>query len=773
MYKQKQRSHLSNRSAWRSAVALLAFLSLISIAPVALSENSDAEETDTLETLTVTARRVTENVQDSPLAVTVFSGHELDERNYIDISNLAQETPNLTLQKAGKTGAVSDAVYIRGLGQADSSPLSDPAVGVYVDGVYMARNVGNVVRLGDIQSIEVLRGPQGTLFGKNTIGGALNITLNKPSTGFDSSAELTIGSFSQYGAKAMLNAPISDNLFFRASVLGNTQDGYITLINYPGHELGDDHTALGRAQLLWQASSKLSFTLGFDAAATYTSGNPAYLTGVYPNALIPTIYNQQFSGNPASCATAAGQASNPVCFGAGTVPANPRVSREVFFGVNGERIGPRASDSQWGVNLLANWDIANEIALKSITSYRDQRDESQENLGYFEYLFFEGTKAPDTSRQFSQELQLTGKALDDKLSWVAGAYYSREDVGSVNLALTPLAVILPFNSYPVYSITHFNGRTTNYAGFGQATYSPLDWLHVTGGARWTEEKKDINALVTPSTLPLLYGHLKTTKVTPLGTVMADLSSNVHAYFSYSEGFRSGGFPARLAGNITALPTFGPENITTYEVGLKSEWFDRRLRANLAAFTGNYNDIQESGTNTTLNLPTVINAGSARIRGTEAELEAVATRGLTLSGSVAYLDDKLTSINPTANDGGVPITLADELPFAPRWKVSTAATYTYPLADGRELVARIDGDYTTRIIFSIGNQLHAQQGTVGLLNASLTYRLSGGHLEFVVGGRNLADRFYFTNGFQDQRINGVATNTIGQPRTAYATVRWHY
>jgi iron complex outermembrane receptor protein len=178
-------------------------------------------------------------------------------------------------------------------------------------------------------------------------------------------------------------------------------------------------------------------------------------------------------------------------------------------------------------------------------------------------------------------------------------------------------------------------------------------------------------------------------------------------------------------------------------------------------------------NTVLNLPTVINAGSARIRGAELELQAVAARGLTMNSSVAYLDDRLLSINPTANDGGVPITLGDRLPFAPRWKFSASVEYTYGLTGGAQLVGRVDGDYTTRTIFSIGNQPHAQQGPVGLLNASVTYHTSDGHVEFVVGGRNLADRFYYTNGFQDQRINGVATNTIAEPRTGYATIRWHY
>ncbi len=748
---------------------------LLGIAPVmmptAVQAQTASEDGPQLETVTVTARKVAEDIQSTPVAVTAFSGAELEQRNYRDISDLAIDTPNLVIQRAGKTGASNDAVFIRGLGQADSSPLADPAVGVYVDGVYLARNVGNIVKLGDIQQIEVLRGPQGTLSGKNTIGGALTITLNRPTDEYQSSAEATIGSYNQYMGKVMVNVPLTDNLFFRASAFGNTQDGYISLINYPGRALGDDRTGLGRAELLWQARSDLTFSLAADASVSNSNGNPTVLTAAYPNALVPSLYNAQFSGD-ATCTTAAGQASNPACFGSGTLPKNIYASREVFYGRQGQVVPPRSSVAQVGGSFTGAWDIASDLTLKSITSYRYESDVEEENLGYFDHLLFQGTRNPNISKQLSQEFQLNGNSFDDRLTWVAGAYFFNEGIKSVNDALTPLAVTLPFNSYPIYSITTFKGGTTNWAGYGQATYSPVDWLHITGGLRWTEEKKTMAGLVVPSTLGQLYGRLATSKMTPLGSATADLTDDIHGYVSYSEGYRSGGFPARLAGNITALPTFGPEDIRTYEVGMKSEWFDHRLRANLAGFASHYSNIQEAGTNVVLNLPTTINAGTANLDGMEAELEALITDKLTVNGSVSWLEDKFSSINPTANDGGVPVTLNDRLPFAPKWKLAAAATYTQPFEDGSALIAQLDGNYTTRVIFSIGNQFHAQQGAVALLNANLTYELPNGKVDLSAGVRNLTDRTYFTNGFDDSRVNGVATNSLAPPREGFVTLRWH-
>jgi iron complex outermembrane receptor protein len=736
-------------------------------APVSVTD-SDGNR---LEDIVVTARKTEENLQRVPLAVTALSAAMIESRNLKDTTAIAGSTPSLVLQPAGRVGAAGQpAIFLRGIGSADNTLTVDPAVGVYVDGVYFARTLGSVLTLGDIQRIEVLRGPQGTLFGKNSIGGAISITSNPASDHFEAKAELTVGDYNRRGGKAMVNVPLTDNLFLRVAGYVDLQDGYIQLTNYPGKAWGDNNVYGGQIKLRWMPTDKLRFDLSYDHNTIDNTGIPTVLIKTYPNARTAQIFNQFYSGDP-TCVTAAGQATNPKCFGPISVPTNIYRSNDREFDINGNPTDPFSYNNNWGINLISEYQ-ASFGTLTSTTSYRNLYATSDVNGGFIDALYFEGIRDPDKSRQFSQELRLNGKAFNDRLSWLVGGFFFDEHYLSYNPALSPLARLLPGNPYPIFSLGLFTGHNQSIAAFAQATYSIVDSVRLTVGARYTNDVKTVQANIRPGTITDFAAREKVNRVDPSASLAIDITRNVNFYVSYSQGFRNGGFPTRVPGGLSVLPTFGPETAKAYEAGLKSQLFDNRMRANLAVFRTDYNAIQAAGTSFVFNPPqaTTINAGNARIQGVEAELTAVPSRYFQLDASMSYLDPKFTKVDPTANDGGFPITTKTQFAYAPKWKLHGGATVTVPIGGG-DLLLRADVDYSSKVWFNLANTL--SQSPVTLVNASATYKLAGDHVGIVVGVKNLTNKIYYTFGLEDRLTNGTAYQTLAPPRMFYLTLRYKY
>ncbi|HCS28372.1 MAG TPA: hypothetical protein DIW43_13015 [Spongiibacteraceae bacterium] len=727
-----------------------------------------------LEEVVVTARRVEEGLQSTPVAVTAVTSHEMEVRNMTDVRDLARATPNLILQtSAANGGSQVPAIYLRGLGQSDVTLTADPAVGMYLDGVYIARNSGNVLSLLELERVEVLRGPQGTLFGKNTIGGAISLVSKKPGPEFDLKGEITIGNYNLRGEKISVNTPITDNFYIQTVVAHSKKDGYVDLVHYPGKSLGDSESIAARMQMRWLPSDAVTIDFAADYSLIEDVGPPTVLVKTYPGASGPTIHNALISGNPL-CNIAQGQETQAECYGPVHESSDPFESRALWTDRHANKVDPYNDFEILGANLTVSWDFMFG-SVKSISSYRELNSAFN----------FEGDRSPamvdggdakqQDADQYSQEIQILGESFDDRLSWLVGLYYFEEDSLSRVEVYSPFAILINPTEYPLLTDNYQPQKTTNQAAFGQATWDFNEWLHLTGGLRWTREEKESTLILLPSTPEGLHGENNIEEWTPMVSVNVDIADGVMTYLSYSEGFRSGGFPPRVIGQVSEIPSFGPEKAKTYELGLKGEFFDRRLRTNAAIFTNDYTDFQAAGTDNTLNPPlaTVINAGDARVQGAELEVEAILTSSIKIDGGLSYLDTELSNVDPTANEQGVPVTDGDELAYTPAWKASLGVTWRKQFETAGEVVVRVDAAYTDEMNFGLTGQPESNTPDLTTYNAAITYYSPDGHWEAAVGGKNLRDEYYFTSSFASKNSGGNWKGVVAEPRTYFASIRWRY
>ncbi|HMI92705.1 MAG TPA: TonB-dependent receptor plug domain-containing protein, partial [Polyangiales bacterium] len=366
------------------------------------------------EEIVVSARRREEGLQSAPVAVTAFSASDLEQRNVDSADDLAQFTPNLQLEGAAAlSGSSSNAtVFIRGIGQNDFAIFSDPGVGLYVDDVYLGRSIGGVLDVVDLRRVEVLRGPQGTLFGRNTIGGAVLVTSQRPIFEPEGSVELTGGSFYRTDFRATLNAPlVDDTLAVRVSAARLSRDGYAKRL-VDGEELGDIDRVAGRFQLLWTPSDTFEVLVSADATRAREHSAPSTLVAVAPGGFpFQNIFNTLVAPNAGVTAP-----SNKV--DAAFISGDPFTTYAT---------GPNRSDlDTWGVSLTPTWEVHPEVSLKSITAFRDMHAVFGRDGDNTPFTFRE-TFNDDEQWQFSQELQLFGDSFEDRLSWLVGGYYFQEE----------------------------------------------------------------------------------------------------------------------------------------------------------------------------------------------------------------------------------------------------------------------------------------------------------------------------------------------------------
>ena len=738
----------------RSLTGKLAALAAASIGALAVTPSSLAQSVGggasgfTIEEIVVTARKRAEGLQDAPISITAMTGEALELRQINSSDKLAQVTPNLTFDANAPTSGHSGAaqIYIRGIGQQDFLGVVDPGVGVYVDGVYYARTIATVFDFLDVERIEVLRGPQGTLFGRNTIGGAITIHSRKPVEELEAEAGVKVGSDSLVETRLNLSGPLADNLLGRITLGSKNRDGYVKRLQ-DGVDLGDDDMITGRGMLLWTPADNLEVFLSADYLDKDENGAPLVFGGINNAQVAP-----QFAAILSGCLP-----PTPARLNDRTDPACPNDQFAAGPYANNGTAPTTSEITQWGLNSTIEWDVSDSLTFKSITAYREMEDRALRDSDNTPLLVFHSV-VEDEQEQFSQELQLLGNSLDQRLQWILGAYYFKENIANhqpVFLGANP--VLFRGGAGPVVTQSFqvdFDAENKAIAAFAQATYNLTEQLSLTAGLRYTDEKKSIlpDQRVLSSLLFFPPGHhfvpnvektVKFDDLTPMVNLSYQWTNDLMAYATYSEGFKSGGLNGRnILFNADAEVTpFDPEQAQTFELGIKSNWLDNRLTLNGAYFNTKYDDIH-----LTVRLgiaPTVFNGGQATIQGFELEGTFVPDESWLITAGVGHLSSKYDAIDPTlATRGVIGVTDDDQLPLSPKWSANIGVAYTQTFGNW-VLTPRIDWIYTDKKFFDAENNAGAVQAGVSLFNAALALDTADDRWSLVFAVTNLTDKLYLT------------------------------
>ena len=752
-------------------------------------ESAEVSEADPTEII-VTARRREESLQDTPVAISAFSSEMLEQRQIQQTQDLERITPSLQFKPAGQLSgnSASSVVFIRGVGQVDPTAAVDPGVGIYLDEVYLGRAVGGAIDFGDIDGVEVLRGPQGTLFGRNTIGGAILVRTRQPELGvFGGKARFRVGTDNLYEGFAALNIPLASTVAARVSGGFRKRDGYV-IRAADGLDLGNDNSQTFTGAIKWEPSRDFDLFVRADYSKRREHGAPFVFAEINEQAPVAAIVSVA-AGCPGATIPFAPLAPGNPRFGAPNVPlindarcANDFQARGDY--INGGTAPVLSTSEVWGLAATANIRLTEQASVKLISAYRDTESRGVRDADNTPFLMIT-TDVGGKSAQFSQEVQLQ---LDfGSVSGILGGYYFNEvthERATVPLAFPP--------SPPVISSILAGGPTSrdlqisrletdSLAVFREINVKPVEGLELSAGLRYTSDDKTYQGTVFnlfPATLPdpNPLPTLATTQGGPLfifnrpfarnfsaltGSASAQYRWNeaVSTYVSYSRSFKSGGFNTRYnAATANNLPVpFDEEKVTSYEVGIKSQF--GRFRLNLAAFQAEYEDIQlifRQGV-----VPLLFNAGEARIQGIEAELSYRSPWGLNIDASGSYLNDKIKSITPVP---GATATVApgDDLPLTPEFQASFGISYAINLGGGAKLTPRFDGSYTAKETFITGSIRSIEEDGYFVGNASVTLALNNG-IEVTAGVANVFDSRYLIQGNASLGTLGYAERIYARPR----------
>ena len=768
----------------------------------------------------VTAQKRAENLQNVPVVVTALSAKQLQDAGVRDIKDLTVLTPGLTVTSTGSEG--STTARIRGVGTVSDNVGLEDSVGVVIDGVYRPRNGVAFNDLGELSDIEVLKGPQGTLFGKNTTAGVIQITTQRPKFQFGGEGEATFSNYNGYGGSASVTGPlIADKLAGRLYIADRQRDGYYNVSSPAGsnvHTLNDEHMFTVRGQLLWQASD--TFDVNF--IADYTKRNDHCCAAV-----------------PIQDGAAAGLLN--FLFGPGTTPspANPKsytafINRDLVEHITDEGI---SAEAHWKTPWL------NNATLTSITAYRRWKSQGggDTDATAADLLYVPNTDF-NSFKQFSEELRYAGDA--GPLNWMVGAFFSHEELDDRaslsfgnNLdtylgALTgglPLLAGFAGDPFPsgLGSVNTYHQVEHSESVFTQETFKVTDALEITGGVRFTAESKTLNSLYNNTDGGAACGYAQTQATTPAqqatlslycltnpafnnlpdhqhlsentvtGTVKAAyrFNSNIMAYASYSRGYLVGGFNLAAVttnNNSTLTPDldtrFQPEHVNAFEIGEKATLLDKRMTVNAAVFYQSYSDFQLNAFTGTefivTSIPKVIS------KGVELDVAYNPVHGLMLNGGVTYADTYYP--NSAANRAvlqapGSPLNLlpGQRVSLAPLWSLTGGVSYEHPLMGEVDWKVATDAKYVTSM--NTGSDLDPNKVQKGyaVVNARVGIGAHNGAWAVELWASNLFNQYYTQVAFDGvfQTFSKPLPNSIpalntyyaylGQPRTFGATFRVKY
>jgi iron complex outermembrane receptor protein len=745
------------------------------VGTAALVAAVQAQEPDgfALEEITVTARRVTENLQDTPLAITALTGDALADRQVFSTDVLDQVVPNLQF---GDNAALagnnhSSQVFIRGIGQTDPTSTVDPGVGLYIDDVYMGSAVGGTMELRDVESVQVLRGPQGTLFGRNTIGGAILISTKDPGDEFGGTVRAGLGADSLLDGFVALNAPLSPAVKARFALGIRKQDGYVTRPD--GTDLGDSNVFTGSMKWLFTPSEKLRARVAVDYTKADENGSPLVFAAINEAATFPRVASQD-----AGCPGVVFPASGPVPMLADDRCANDLQARGPFR--NNGSTPLESWLENWGASVNLAYRMSDVLELKSITAWREiewrgARDADNTPLTILNTFY------DVRGDQFSEELQLTYES--DALVGVVGLYYfeqTSDDSATVELNPPPPGIQRDSDDNQV--------DNQSWAAFTQWTFDFTDRLAGTIGARYTEDDKgarpDQFDYATPDIkqVPVRWYRDTFSSFTPSGSLSFRWNDAAMSYVSYSEGFKGGGWNSHFNSVLTAeqqsaLHEFDPEQARTVELGTKLDLARRTVRLNLAVFSSDYEDMQLTYRGPAPNgvAPFITNAGKTSIDGAEAELTWAPVAPLLVDASVGFLDATIDEL------GNIPFAVlppdlveGNRLPFAPEWTYHLGLQYTAH-AGALEIVPRVDASYQAETFFDASNTREiAQDDAVTTETASVQVRGAGAKWRIIAGVNNATDETYPIAGNSSLSTgSGYAEIAYARPREWFASFQYDF
>ena len=709
-----------------------------------------------LDEVTVTARRRSESIQDVPVAVSAFGEEQIKDLQASTVEGLQGAVPNMNIAQ-GRGSANSVNVFIRGIGQPDALQTFDPGVGMYVDDVYYSRINGALFSLFDIQQLEVLRGPQGTLYGKNSTGGAIKLTTKNPFYNEGGAVEVTAGDYGRLEGRFYVSGKLSDTI--AASIAGAkiTNDGYVKDA-VSGKRYNDDDTEALRAKLAFQPTDNFSAVLSLDTTkqdAALTLGRP----------MAPLL---QTSLAPAGV----------IVLQPGETGEWNRRAQTSFQNGEGQYL------KHSGASLSMNWDINEQFTLKSISSYRKLKTESYIDIDASEYELGDVLVALDQNQK-SQEFQLHYDN-GSNLHATFGAYYMKENVPSYQEAYADDLFSFLGGKVPFLRTIDDDLTTTSTAAFAHVNWEFVPTWTVAAGVRWTKDKKDYDRSTSTfwgAPFASLNGTVafdakaSWTAVTPSISLQKEFSDNLMGYVSANRGFKSGGFNGR-ANTVydTQHAKFDPEYVWTYELGLKGSSADHRLRGTATAFYSNYSDFQARVSQDVGTFP-VLNAAKLNIKGIELEGSALLGESTTLSAQLGWMDAKYDSFEDFRLDpsyaGYDPTVNHDHVPFSPDVTARVALQHVFSLGDNGSLTFGGDVSYRSETWLSVDNRKVLSQDAYTLLGAYGVWDSSQLTWQVRAGVRNLTDKQYKTEGQEFASVGNIQTAYYGLPRNWYVSVRYNF
>ncbi|MBE0364467.1 hypothetical protein PULV_a2808 [Pseudoalteromonas ulvae UL12] len=727
---------MKSQHRFTAKLSVLNLAVCLSLSGHAVAETTEASTADknSFEKIEVTARKRTESLFESPTAISSIGAGLIDSANMSNLDDIGKYVPNLNITRYGVGNAAHASVFIRGIGLQDHIITTDPGVGVYLDGVYLGRQMGANLSLPNVERVEVLRGPQGTLYGRNTLGGAVNIITKQPGSDNIVTVNAKAGSRGRVAGDVYLNSEVSESVSFSASGSYKKRDGVGKAINLanPEKEIGEEEELSGRIAAKFTVNNALSFTFTADAVDNEAGQSPYTIEFTEP-----LDGSNPFNGDFPLLTP-------------DMIPSNPDDLATTVAGIES------TGYSGWGTALTADWQVNDVYTAKFISSFRSSEyegglddDASALNLSEF--------PEEGGADQYSFEIQVN--ATYENMDFVSGLYYFNEDGytrsgpfvfspwntpnGLLNDGVTP-----SFGDYGYFDI---NQVTDSYALYFNTSYDVSDRLTVGGGLRYSQDEKKADAQF-PSFAERKFESAKFDAVTWDINASYKLDNDMNVYGQVQKGYQTGGFPPRPFGGPAQFVSFDETHAINYEMGLKGQVLDN-VSMLLAVFKTDYTDLALPFSDPTAGggfVTIVENAGESEAMGFELETTIAVTPDFSIRSAIGYLDAEITHVD----EGVIGIGKGDTPALTPKWTVMVAPSYFVDLSNGATVAMNANYSYRSEIqgqsVYNASETIDSRE----LVGFNVSYQAPEGDWEVTLYGENVLNEVYDQGRLQQSGFVGV-------------------